>query len=267
MESEISLVMAYYNRPDLLYFTLRTLQLSSQRNVTEVIVVDDGSLPDQKASLVCNGFDLNIKIIDISPTTKTWFNSCIPFNRGFREAKGNIIIIQSPECFHFGDVILHALQNVREDNYVLYSCKWIPEGITKEFHNLKNASEIEEKFKETFFLSLLERRDRWYHHPIHNPTMYHFTAAINRKTLLDGLGGFDERYGEGYCFDDNEFLERVKRSPLTIEMVQSKICCTIHQFHPKFSINNLDARWKRNYNLFHNVTKREKSWKANEVLL
>jgi len=264
----ISIVMAYHNRLDLLYFTLKTIELSSIKGDAEVVIVDDGSDISQRASLVLDKVNLNINLVDIDKKKKTWINPCIPFNIGANAAKGEILVIQSPECLHVGDVLLHAFSSVKNDNYVIYSCKWSTEEKTKELHKLQNVCglRLKKAIRNIFSKGYLEGKHKWYNHPKYNPTMLHFTSAISKQSFLSVLQGFDERYANGFCFDDREFLARVLRSPLKIDMIPHASCFTIHQYHLPMGkkISNTDCRFLRNYELFMNVTLRSKDWKWKE---
>lgn len=260
MNNKISIVMAYYNRVEQLKLTLRTIQKYSRSRDIEIIIVDDASSLGQQAELAVKRFELDIKIIKFTVAEKIWKNPCYVFNRGFEQVTGDIVIIQNPECFHFGDIIGHVLKNVTDKNYLVYSCKNIHNG---QARTLQIADQIT-------FMSMMDGlkniRTGWYNHPAYNPRCYHFLSAITKKNL-DELGGFDERYANGYSFDDNEFLERIKRSPFEIVNVPSDNCFCVHQWHSNNQpINgNKDEGWKRNHRLFVNVTMKEKGWKANET--
>jgi hypothetical protein len=69
----------------------------------------------------------------------------------------------------------------------------------------------------------------WLNHPEINPKGCHFCCAIT-KANLDILGGFDQRFADGYCFDDDEFLFRVKKL-LKLEFMPPDEAFVIHQWH------------------------------------
>jgi len=266
MAPKISVVMSYYNRLELLHFTLRTIECSPLKDSCEVIIVDDASDLEQAVSQIVDKVSLNIKLITIPREEKWWINPCVPFNRGFREASGDVVIIQSAECFHFGDLLSYAVNYTTEGNYLVYSTKQIPDGVTKILSLFNNSpcNVIKNKIQE-IIEPLKDRTNQWYQHPVHNPTCYHFTSSIKRKNLIEGLGGFDERYAKGYCFDDNEFLERIRRSPFELVNVPPDSVFSVHQFHRSLLplTVNKDSSWLKNYHLFNDCTKAEKTWKAN----
>lgn len=116
----ISIVMAYYNRLDQTIITLDTISKSKHKNF-EVIIIDDGSEDEQDPCNIVGSYSFNIHIIKINKSQKTWKNPCIPYNIGFKQAKGDIIIIQNPEVAHVGDVIDYVSKHTREGNYLTMS--------------------------------------------------------------------------------------------------------------------------------------------------
>ena len=254
----LSIVMPYYNRPEQLTLTLRTMELSSRYLEAEVIILDDGSDKDKRSSDASNWTAMDVKNFYYPKEEKTWKNPCYLFNEGFKKAQGDIIIIQNPECFHIGDVIKYAIENTM-DNYLLFACKNIKE------HNSSHLLKIFSSSEYTNYINKLKTSvSGWYNHPVYNPTKYHFTASISKKNLTE-FGGFDLRYKDGYAFDDDEFLERMKRSPYPIIDVPSGICFCVHQWHncTHAPNGNKDEGWERNHVLFNNVTKVEAEWRAN----
>ena len=58
--------------------------------------------------------------------------------------------------------------------------------------------------------NVLRGQLNWYNHPIERPCNYHFCSAIY-KNKLKLIGGFDERFNYGYCYDDDELLLTIKK--------------------------------------------------------
>ena len=270
MNKKVSIVMAYYNRLEVLKVALRTISKTKHDNV-EVIIVDDGSDDSQRCEKLHGYCGLDIKVLRIDKEEKTWTNSCIPFNKGFRQAIGEIILIQNPECLHIGDIISYAVSNLNDRNYLTFSCYSVNAHVTAQFLKIKNdALDYVDKIAviaELYMKSHVAISNflGWYNHPTVRPCGYHFCSAITKKNV-DELGGFDERYGPGYGFDDNELLVKIKRKGLLVSIVspESKIY-VVHQFHPVCA----DSRtWKsagvqKNCKLFHEVTLKESGWKTN----
>ena len=267
----LSIVMAYHNRADQFWLTLMSIR--RQKQDVEIIVVDDGSDDNQRASDVAKGFpELNIEIIYLPKEKRTWVNPCIPFNIGIRRTKGEVIILQSPECLHVGNVLLYATRNRSESHYFAFSCYNLPEYPYAPLGNLKIFSDevLDKKIKELVPLTdtstdadTSRNAGCWFNHPVYCPKNYHFLSVISKRNL-DDLGGFDERYAEGYCWDDNEFLWRVKQKGLHVVTIPPAQGFVAHQWHTKGLLSGGCPEWHRNRKLFEEVTKKSKIYQANK---
>lgn len=272
---KISIVTAYYNRKKLFDTTLLSIskQIENHKLDIEVIAVDDGSDEDERLEELANRYPF-LKIIRLEKKDKWYSNSCIPFNIGFKEAKGDIIILQNPECTHYGDILKYTLENITNENYISFACFSLGIDSTNNIEVFLNDSEkLNELMQKNSVGYIGDGLDCWYNHPFINPKGYHFCAAITKENLHD-LGGFDERFAKGIAFDDNEFLYRVCLKGLEIQIVGDPI--VLHQNHySKISYttdkNLLDDETyqerlklaERNRILFELVTKSEKPWRAN----
>ena len=83
-----------------------------------------------------------LKVIRLEKEDKWYFNSCIPFNIGFKEAKGDIIILQNPECLHYGNIINFVQNHLNDNNYLSFACFSL--GI-ESTHNLDTLLQHPEK--------------------------------------------------------------------------------------------------------------------------
>lgn len=247
----ISIVTGYYNRIDLFMNTLKTIEKSEIKDI-EVIAVDDGSSEEHRLEGIIERFPF-LKVIRIEPEDKWWINPCVPFNKGFKEAKGDIIIIQNPECKHMGDVIKRASQ-INKDEYISFACYSIDEETT--YGSMRNLQIINRGVTYDGQLG-------WYNHSRIRPVGYHFCSAIH-KSNLDELGGFDERYAHGVAYDDNEILHRIGKMGLKIGIVDQPF--VIHQWHynGNYQRPNNTELVNKNKNLLYNVTMKESTWKVNQ---
>ena len=270
MSKKVSIVMAYYNRLEVLKVTLRTISKTRYGNV-EIIIVDDGSDDSQRCEKLQGYCGLDIKILRVDKKEKTWINSCIPFNKGFQQATGEIILIQNPECLYIGDVISYVVNNLDDNNYLTFSCYSVNAPITAQLHKIdgdildyidKIAAVVEPHMKLHIPISHFLG---WYNHPTVRPCAYHFCSAMTKKNI-DELGGFDERYSLGCSYDDNELLTRIKRKRLLVKIVppESKTY-VVHQFHSVITDSRIckSANLQKNRKLYHTVTLKETGWKAN----
>lgn len=217
----ISIVMAYYNRLPQLRHTLKSILRSAEQDY-EVIIVDDFSDDLNNISLINSEFpSLDIKIIEMRKLLgkKYYCNPCVAYNTGFRYSRGDKIIIQNPECCHMGDVISYVKHNLTDSDYYTFHCWAMSKSDTDRLQQNLPTS-----------IGKVEGKSRWYNHKTERPAALHFTSAITRKNLVD-LNGFDERYSQGFNYDDNEFVERIKNKSLDIKFIEDPF--VVHQYHRK----------------------------------
>lgn len=267
---ELSIVMAYHNRPSQLELTLRTI-LRQYSDDIEIIVVDDASDKINDPGPVISKFNMDISVIRFNKLDKTWMNPCIPYNAGFRRATGRLVMIQNPECFHVGNVIQWARQWTTKNRYMTFSCY---NSTIDEFRRIeplvRGSMHGEQLESEVLRLININSSDKvrpntedkyWFNHPTIHPVKYHFCSVMTRDNLFD-MGGFDERYADGYCWDDNEFLWRVQKKGLEVIIVGPEHGFVIHQWHEKGPLRGACSQWHHNKWLYENVTKKSSLYKV-----
>jgi len=223
----ISIVAGYFNRKNLFYETLKSISKSKYKDI-EFIAVDDGSSPDQRIDDFYKEFPF-LKVIRIEPQNKWYINPCVPFNVGLREAKGDIIVLQNPECLHVHDVLTYVSENINDSKYITLSAYGLNPQLTNELPMYINKNTVLELFNslpQQVFVGWDSMG--WYNHSKYRPACYHFCSAITRNNMSK-LNGFDERYGNGIGFDDNEILVRIHRLGLKITIEDN--ISVIHQYH------------------------------------
>lgn len=239
----VSIVMAYYNRPQQLISTLQTIAKTAYPYV-EIIVVDDGDNNLESIIEFIEGYRFKVKLLSIPKEVKKWVNPCIAYNIGFAHAEGDYILIQNPENAHFGDVISHCANNLTANNYLIYSCcafntkesagqlqTWISSAAYME------TSEFYGTMRDTFYnyipteeRSIFEPGNYWYNHPTYRPMGYHFCVGVHRNNL-DVLNGFDERFSRGVGYDDDDLFQRVKNCDMRIDWIGEEQPFVIHLMH------------------------------------
>lgn len=222
----ISIVTAYYNRKTLFVRTLESILKSKYKGSYEVIVVDDGSRDDERLEDLAAKFPF-LRIIRLESNQKWYNNSCIPFNIGFKEAKGDKIIIQNPECFHFDDILLYADNNLKQGSYLSFGCYSLDKKSTDKDELFWNREYIENIIKCNNHIVYEDGGLGWYNHSIHRSEAYHFCTAITKKDL-NKLRGFDERLAMGIAYDDDEFIQRIRKRLKIIFVDEYKV---LHQNH------------------------------------
>ena len=258
---KISLVTAYYNRRKLFHNTLKTIEKNKNKDLLEIIVVDDASNEDNRIDDFPDIFDLDINVIRIDPKDKTWVNPSVPFNIGFKKVSTDVVIIQNPECLHFGDIIKTSLDNVKENIYVNFGTYSIDKTKLDQINKLdfdkpsifNNIGRLINPMVNRGIYA--DGTTAWYNHSKYRPHMLHFCSAILKKDL-DELGGFDERYAQGIGFDDNDFLLRIKRKGMEIKMIDRPFA--IHQFHGNTNYNEKVHLYNKNAIIYKESLKNNK---------
>jgi len=256
---KISIVMAYYNnRKEQTIHTLNSIKnfyhpLEKPYYDFEVVIVDDNSDAEFKLHDIIVHYPYKIKYIEISKEEKgTRINPCLAYNKGFENAEGDVIIIQNPECMHVGDLILFLLENLTINDYYAFSCFSTNNPHTS--NEMVNSNYKYNLIYDTHFLEINQPGINWFNHPIHRPVSYHFCTAIY-KEKLNLLGGFDPAYAEGYCYDDDEFLFRIKYNlKLNVINIPPDKVFVVHQYH----LNSSSSFTHDNNPLSHLLEKNKK---------
>jgi GT2 family glycosyltransferase len=260
----ISIITAYYNRKDLFYRTLQSISRSKFKDI-EIIAVDDGSSPEHRLEGLINEFPF-MKIIRVEKKDKWYINPCVTFNIGLREAKGDIIVLQNPECLHVHDVLTYLSENINDSNYISISAYGLNSELTKTLPNNISNNTVEELLK-----SLPQETYRgwdtlgWYNHSIYRPLYFHFCSAMSRNSM-NKLNGFDERFAYGIGYDDDEIVVRIRQMGLQMT-IEDKLC-VIHQYHEShWNPPNAAQLCERNKQMVNNFTRRENKYTANLIRL
>lgn len=266
----ISIVTAYYNRRKLLIRTLNSLNSNYGKIDFEVIVVDDGSEEEERVEDLQQIFPF-LKVIRLEKATKWYSNPCIPFNRGFEEAKGDKIILQNPECHHFDNVLEYVDTHLKKNDYLSFGCYSLDK---------KNTDDDSLFFDRDHILSLIENNAHivqtdgglgWYNHSRYRPASYHFCTALMTSDLVD-LGGFDPRYASGHGYDDDELIFRVQQKGMRIKFVDA--VKVLHQNHyvkqvsvDEQKVKYINEKASRNSSIFNNITKNSCHYRANFITI
>jgi hypothetical protein len=273
-QKKISIVMSYVNRRKQLETTLKTIYKSKYSNF-EIIIVNDS---DEDLSKITTLYD-NIKIINTTrDKTKKYTNPSISYNLGFNNASGDIILIQNPECCHIGDILSVVNCYLQPQQYLAFNTYYL-DDYSKNANindllfnsdtdsNFWNVPKLQNIFK--YLLSIKNdsvlpaEKKGWCSHFFYNKNYYHFCCAIYKEDLYK-IGCFEENYKDGICFDDDEFIRKIKFSnielcyfPVSIQMdeypsINNFMTYAIHQHHDTFSYSdeNVLVKFDVNKNLF-----------------
>jgi glycosyltransferase involved in cell wall biosynthesis len=236
---KVSIVVAYKDRRSQL---LKTLDSIHHFGDPEIIVVDDGS------SETIDDIP-GITFIRIEPVDKEWINPCIPYNIGFNEAQGDIIIIQNPECIHCGDILNYS-QELKPGRLLSFAAYSLDYHLSYDGFPLQ---ELRDKiYSEPQRIQIAHHG--WYNHSKYRPEALHFCNMVTRKDL-EKIGGFDERYANGVGFDDNEILIRMRRSGMRIDIIDDPF--VIHQKHERTDYANIWVQRMMNESLYRSTLKED----------
>jgi glycosyltransferase involved in cell wall biosynthesis len=267
---KISIATSYYNRRPQFINTLKTIQQSKQIDNLELIVVDDCSNDEHRIEDLPATYPF-LKVIRLESNDRWYTNPCVPFNKAIKQATGDIIVLQNPECLHVGDILTDIVNKINDDVYLTYGVYSLDKTTTSYLYDLPYDNEhifsmIKSQITPMNNINYVREGEAcWYNHSIYRPAAYHFVSAITKKNM-DKLNGFDERYSNGIGFDDDEFLHRIKLMGLNIQIIDEPFA--IHQWH--YSENNFFAKSEniseainKNQQLFNNVTRNLKSVHVN----
>jgi len=216
-----SIILPYYNRPELRSTLLSFVQHYSSRKDYEVIIVEDvkNFLNERCHSELMKIFgDFRYKIdIRVHMDSLESFNPSKKYNHGFKWSKGEYIILSSPEVFHRSNVLqgFDELFSEKPDRYYVCSC------LASEYSN-----PIFEEYKDHYS----GKPTSWYQHSLMRNKMFHFCSGISRENFIK-VGGFDERYCKGIGFDDESFIRRVGARGIKSVPVDELV--TIHIEHDR----------------------------------
>lgn len=237
---KISIVLTYHNRQKLLEKSLHSFAESEYKDFN-VVIVDDCSPKDIKLPKLPYQVDI------LKLENKTWLNVAPVFNIGFKYAllaNPDIIIFQSAECYHVGDVISYAAR-ITDKDYISFGCFQIDKQSTLNGHDI-NA--LVKDFKPNQQGASRDiGQNCWWNHPIYAREGLYWCAAITAKNLIK-LNGIDERFSYGYAHEDSYFLYQIEALGLVIEITSSPF--VVHQWHPAmWSPGKGDELTKKNIEL------------------
>lgn len=240
-----SILMPYHMRADQLSSTLHSfLHHYLDRDDFEVIIIEDSKNRRNGAEHnalveVVEWFRETIPILLLQADDRNGCNASALYNLGSEFARGAFLVITNPEVMHVSNVLFGFDQemDINPLAYVMCACFSIDKT---RFMNY-DASEVE---------------GHWYQHSQHRDVQCHFCSVIS-KAMYDNIGGFDDAYSKGMCFDDDDFKNKIKSA--NIPMVSRDDLITLHLFHDKSKPSN--------YLELHRINKAyyERKWGKNAI--
>lgn len=237
----MSIVIAYYNKRQILFNTLKSIEHFRANYPIETIIVDDGSNAENKIDDFVKLFPtLNIKLIVLKKDHQYWRSPAVAYNTGFQQVKGDVIFINGADNVHLGNIIGCVFDNFKLNSYFNFSAIRCTEVMKKKIDYLewKNINNFVNSLK-------ISTADDWHIHSEYLPSLIPFCAAIN-KVDLEQLSGYDERFSNGIGFEDSDLDARISNLGLDICLIDNPFC--MHQKHPPIEyINSI------NHDLFYRL--------------
>jgi len=180
MDGVITVVMPYWERYKAAHDTMVSFDKKYGEDV-KVIIVDDGS-PTQPAKRLEREFG-RVTVLEL-PIKQGCKNPCSPFNLGAALVKTKYIGLSNPETIHLGPSLYEMVELIEGWKDYILAPAWCPE------------------------------MKQWHCHPdLHIPdipegTGFHHMGLMTKK-LWCAVGGMDDEYRDGYCFDDTDFVMRL----------------------------------------------------------
>jgi len=233
---KIVIVMTYFERQHQLDVTLKSIARTSFSDI-ELVIVDDCS--KTPFNIGFSSFPIHL----LKTTNKRWIDGSPAYNIGIQKALNlgaDIIILQNAETYHVGDVVAYA-STVTDENYISFGCYNLSREFTFREHDIswlithRGGHAVDNE------------RDAWLNHKTIRQMGYHWCSAITRKNMLL-LNGFDERFCDGYCFEDDEFLARVRMLNLRVEITDYPF--VVHQWHDR---NYVPKDWDKLFALNRSI--------------
>ena len=261
--------MPYFERPEVLRASLLAMQTMYRSNQFEVLVVDDFSHPTLRP-VIPDGLTFSVTVVTLE--SKTGINPCVPYNVGARVARGDYLVLTSPEILPTRDVLLEATKILEGEPlkknrppYILFEVF----GLTDEQMNQeviaatspkKNSCALDIalsglRAKEPDFLRRGKDSQKpwsnelgaWYQHSSLKPSDLNFLSVIPRS-LYQQLGGFCERFRSGTGYDDLNFRDRVKPKSKVYRVPR---LAAVHLYHEEISAREeFNTKINTNRNLY-----------------
>jgi len=222
-----SFVLPYYDRLSQLGNTFDSFEkFYSKRNDFEVIIVEDQKNTHKMSLdlfLLIDEFLNSFNIIYYRSEVKNTVCPVVAYNEGSKLANGKYLVITNPECQHDTDVLSGFDEEFEknENYYIVCACRAIDK------HG---------------------RPYRWFQHTKERNLKYHFCSALLKDNYKQ-MGGFNEEYVNGYCYDDNSFRDRIKQFGL--QFVTRDDLVVNHLWHKKARPKNYKELLERNKRIYN----------------
>lgn len=224
---KIVVMINYFEREFQLRRTLKSISKTKHTNF-EVVIMDNMS--KQGITHIAQEFpNLKITFFNKEKNPENWHSMIVSHNEVvlwiLENLEMDIFIHQDAECYHIGDVLMYANDNLTDENYFSFAT-----------FSTDEATAMKPDFEETIEQIARENTTEaagngvlaWYNHPIYRAVGYWFCVAMTRKNVI-ALNGIDQRFAEGVCYADNDIVRRIRNLGLDLKIPTESF--VVHQWH------------------------------------
>lgn len=216
MALKYSILLPYHRRDQQLRCTLLSFKKHyAERRDYEVIIVEDRvnkSIKSEHHSLI--KIIAEFKDIDIRwvrGVDYECYNPAPQFNLAATAATGEFLVLSNPECTHYSNILGGFDQEFETENkYVVCACLSVR----------SNSIDLNQSLP----------KGTWYQNTKHRNAQLHFCSAIN-KAQFEAIGGFDNQYAKGMCFEDDDFRNKITAAGIPVVCRDDLI--SVHLQHNK----------------------------------
>jgi len=230
-----SIILATFNRPELLRFGLESISKQKVGFPLEIVVVNDGAKDDTEK--ICSMFKgLDIKYIFSGNRNEKELVSRPPSvanNIGIQQSTGDIIVLSCPEIFHLNNALAMVIEPLQKYPNLLV---------------IPNYMYFDD---DGYFLASLRNNTKGElgrcavrYDSVEMP----FLLGVRRNKLIE-IGGYDEDF-IGYAADDNDLVNRLIMNNCEYMRVDTKIVHLYHGARCDSQMHWDNPKWVYNYNLF-----------------
>jgi GT2 family glycosyltransferase len=212
MNVKYSFLIPYYKRGDLFKNTLNSyLMYYSNRTDYEIVLIEDykNQINNEEHELlvsIIDEYSSKINFVYLKRPIEQTYNPSAHFNMAARESNGEFLLLTNPECMHQSDILCEfdLVFSSNPNVYIACAC----------------------------YDPILG----WLDHSLYHNRLLHWCNAINKLDFFQ-LKGFDENYIHGIAFEDNDFVQKIIKSGMTI--VRRDDIVILHQTHDRFENSEL----------------------------
>ena len=223
-----SILMPYHKRSQQLESTLWSLFWLyvagvSRRHDFEVIVAEDyknASDPEEHQALLkaVSRYSKVMNVICFEAGPESGHNPAVLYNLCAERAQGQYLLLTNPEGQHAVNILggLDTEFEEHPDAYVICSCL----SVDKPKARMVDARAM---------------KGDWYQHSVIRNIGAHFCSCLSAQQYR-AIGGFDNEYRHGYCFDDDDFRNTVIQAGIETRYRDDLV--SLHLYHDKSKPNN-----------------------------